>query len=406
MNMMVTPPIDLAKEKRHLGELAPMVIKVAVAIGMLGIAGTAWLAYGAHDGGEHFYRSYLVAFVYFLSLSLGALFFVVLQHLTHSGWSVVLRRMAEAVAANLPVLAVLAIPILFGLHHLYHWSDPEVVAGDHLLQGKAGYLNVRFFLIRMVMYFAVWAGLSRFYFRSSLRQDETGDPALTLKMERLSGPAIVLYAVTQTFASFDLLMSLDAHWFSTIYGVYFFAGSILGFFAMLPIIFYLLQRSGRLTHSVTTEHFHDMGKLAFAFTVFWAYIAFSQFMLIWYANMPEETGWYLRRQQGQWAWVSLALLFGHFVIPFLALISRYPKRRRGMIVIPTVWILLMHWLDIYWLVMPEVSQARVPFSMLDLTCFLAVGGILVAAAAHRMRRRALVCEKDPRVAESLRFENA
>lgn len=403
---MTSTPLDLTQEKRHLGELAAPVMKTSVALALAGFALAGALVFFRGESAERFYTSYLTAFIYFLSLSLGALFFVILQHLTHSGWSVVLRRIGEAVAGNLPLMALLSVPVLLGMHHLYHWSDPTVLATDPLLQSKAAYLNPRFFLLRVVIYFAVWGWLSRSFLRSSLEQDASGATALTVKMERLSAPAMVLYAFTQTFAAFDFMMSRDGHWFSTIFGVYFFAGSILCFFAALPVVFFFLQRSGRLSHSVTVEHFHDMGKLTFAFTVFWAYIAFSQYMLIWYANMPEETEWYLRRQDGQWVWVGIVLLFGHFVLPFLALISRHPKRRRGMVVIPAAWLLIIHYVDLYWLVMPESSKGRVPISLLDLACFLGVGGIFVAALAHRMRRRALVPERDPRIAESLRFENA
>jgi hypothetical protein len=233
----------------------------------------------------------------------------------------------------------------------------------------------------------------------------TKNVMLTVRMERRSGGAMVLFALTTAFGAYDLLMSLDPHWYSTIFGVYFFAGSVVGFFACLPIITRTLQRSGRLAHAITVEHYHDMGKLIFAFTIFWAYIAFSQYMLIWYANLPEETGWYLRRQTGGWQAVSLLLLFGHFIVPFLVLLPRWVKRDGRLLVLPAVWMLAMHWMDIYWLVMPEMGAKGVPLGLMDLACFLAVGGTFVAAAARRLRDRSLVPEGDPRLQESLAFES-
>jgi hypothetical protein len=200
-------------------------------------------------------------------------------------------------------------------------------------------------------------------------------------------------------------MSLEPHWFSTIFGVYYFSGSALVLFAALIITSYFTQRSGWLTGVISTEHYHDLGKLMFAFVVFWAYIAFSQYMLIWYANMPEETQWFLRRQTGQWTALSWFMLIGHFIVPFLALISRIPKRRKEPLVGAAVWILIIHWVDMYYLVMPHTSDGVVPFHVIDLTCFLAVGGLFVAAFAMRFRRRSLLAQGDPRLAESLAFEN-
>jgi hypothetical protein len=302
-------------------------------------------------------------------------------------------------------LALLAVPVLLGMHYLYEWTDPDAVAADPGLSGKAAYLNPTFFVIRVVIYFAVWVGLARFFFRTSLKQDETGDVGLTLRMQWVSGPAMLLFAVTITFAAFDLLMSLDPHWYSTIFGVYYFAGGVVGFFALLAVAAASVQALGRLPRSITTEHYHDLGKLVFAFVVFWAYIAFSQYLLIWYGDIPEETHWYLKRQTGDWTAVSLLLLFGHFVVPFLVLISRKTKRWKGALGLVAIWVLLIHWVDIYWLVIPEMSPGRAPLGLPELGCFVGLGGLFLAAAALRLRDHALIPEGDPRVAESLTFEN-
>jgi hypothetical protein len=389
-----------------LDTLGPRIVRAGLATGVVMLVVSAALTILAPGGVDRMLHSYLVAFAFFLSVSLGALFFVLLQHLVRAGWSVVVRRVAESLAMNLPLLALFAVPILWSVHHLYAWADPRAVAGDALLQAKQPYLNVAFFVVRWAVYFAVWTLLARYFWIRSTTQDRTGDVRLTLQMERTSAIGMVLFALTTNYAAVDLLMSLDPHWYSTIFGVYFFSGGVVGFFALLSILAVLLQRAGRLAGAVTDEHYHDLGKLVFAFTIFWAYIAFSQYMLIWYANIPEETEWYLRRQTGQWTGVSLLLLGGHFVLPFVYLLPRSVKRRPKLFGPMAAWVLLMHYVDIYWIVMPQLSPGRVPLHLLDLTCPLGLGGILLAAAAHRLRRRALVPLRDPRLAESLAFENA
>ena len=402
---MQTP--DILKENRHLGTLGARVAGIAAVVGLAGVLASLAIAALSTDGWRRFFFSYLLSFSYLLTLALGALFFVILQHLTRAGWSVVLRRWAEGIAATLPVLAVLAVPIVaFGLHHLYHWTHADAVAADHLLQAKQPYLNVPFFVLRLVVYFGLWVLLSRYFLSRSLAQDLSGDPALTQQMERRSAPAMIVFALTATFAAFDLLMSLDPHWYSTMFGVYVFAGSVVSFIALLAVVVFAGQRAGVLRHAITVEHYHDIGKLLFAFTVFWAYIAFSQYMLMWYANLPEETAWLLRRQSNGWGWIGLVLLFGQFLLPFAALLSRAPKRRPRLVAAVAAWVLVMHWFDLYWVVIPEVTPLRAVPHVLDLTTLLGLGGVVVAVAVHQMRRHSVVPERDPRLQESLMFENA
>ncbi len=380
--------------------------RVTLAIGVTGLGCALALAAGTEDGWDRFYPSYLASFVFFLSLALGALFFVLLQHVTRAGWSVAVRRLAEGVAPNVFVpMAFLAAPVLFGLRALYPWTDSRLVAADHLLHAKEAWLNVPFFLGRTVFYFAVWSVLAIWFHRKSVEQDATGDPRLTQSMETTSTAALVLFAFTVTFFAFDYLMSLTPHWYSTIFGIYFFAGCVLGFFALLTVLAVLVSRAGALRRTITTDHFHDLGKLVFAFTVFWAYIAFSQYMLMWYANLPEETVWYAARQAGSWRWFSLVLLFGHFVVPFLALMSRGVKRSRPILAAAAVWMLAMHWADVYWLVMPSQSPGTIPLSPMDVAVFAGIGGLFFAAVIRRLGAHALVPMKDPRLSESLGFEN-
>jgi len=398
--------LDITTEPRHLEGRATKWVVIAALVGGIGIAGSYFLASGTEGGMDYLLQTYLVSFAFFLSLSLGALFFVMLQHVTRAGWSVVIRRIAEAVAANVWLMALLAIPILLGLEHLYHWAHPGAADHDVLIAAKTGFLNAQFFMIRVAVYFGIWSILAWFFYRTSKAQDHNGDPALTRRMEVLSAPGIVLFALSLNFAAFDLLMSLDPHWFSTIYGVYFFSASVLLFFAVMPKILVWLQMQGLLKNAVTVEHYHDIGKFMFAFTVFWAYIAFSQYMLIWYGNIPEETEWFLKRQTGGWTAISLTLIFGHFVLPFLMLLSRHVKRRPRLLAVIGVYVSAMCWIDMYWLVIPEFSPGVARFGLLDITVYLGMAGVYSALLVWRLGRTTLVPERDPRLEESLAFENA
>ncbi len=368
---------------------------------------------GGHDKQLAF--SYLAGFFYWLTVALGGLFFVLLHYLARSGWSVVVRRLAEHVMGTLPLFALLFIPIAVGIplivpesfmHSLYHWTHAEAVAHDELLQHKAPYLNEGFFLIRAAFYFVVWTLLARFFWSQSARQDSDGDVATTKRLQTLSAPGMVLFAITTTFAAFDWLMSLEPHWFSTIFGVYVFAGTVVAIFSLLILLVLRLKAAGAMTQVVTWEHFHDMGKLLFGFVVFWAYIGFSQFMLIWYANVPEETFWFeMRWDDPGWRWASIFLAAGHFVVPFFFLISQPVKRNRVTLTIGALWMLFMHYVDIYWLVMPTLHHDAFQLSYLDFTCWLGVGGCFFAVLGVLMQRGALVPVRDPRLPESLAFEN-
>jgi hypothetical protein len=402
--MSIREPLDRQDLGASLAGLAPAVVRGGLVAGIVGLATAAGLAW-AGPGIGRFMQSWLVAFAFLLTITLGALFFVILQHLVRAGWSVVVRRLGEAMAMNLPLLAVLFLPLALTLPRVYEWAQPAAVAHDALLRGKSGYLNPAFFVGRWVVFFALWSFLAHYFWSRSVKQDATGEVKLTMAMERFAAPAVILFAVSLNFSSFDLLMSIDPHWYSTIFGVYIFSGGTVGFLALLSVVTALLQRTGRL-RGVTDDHWHDLGKLVFAFTVFWAYIGFSQYMLTWYANLPEETTWYAARQSGGWTTVTLLLLFGHFLVPFFLLLPRFVKRSPRLFGPVAAWMLVMHYADIYWLVMPRFSPGRVPLHPLDLVCVLGLGGLWLAAVAWRMRRVSLVPERDPRLEESLAFENA
>lgn len=395
---------SLADTKTTLDGLGGRVFAVSAAVGAIGLAATVVLGLAEGDGLRHFGYSYLVNFAFFLAISLGALFFVPIQYVTRASWSIVVRRLAEVMAAALPVLALLAVPVIVFAAKVYGWAMPEA-AGDPLLAHKAAYLSPRWFTVRWVIYFVLWTWLAFTFWRGSVAQDKSGDLKITRRLENFSGFSLLVYALSVAAAGFDLLMSVDYLWFSTMFGVYYFSGGLVSFYAVLTLVTMGLQNTGRLTKIISPEHFHDYGKLMFAFTFFWGYIAFSQYMLYWYANIPEETAWYLLRSQGGWGKVGLAILFAAFVLPFVGLISHYAKRNRPMMAFWAFWIIGAQWLNLYWVVMPEFSDHFV-FGAMDVTGFLGVGGIWLAAVARLAMGASLVPVKDPRLDDSLRFENA
>ena len=375
---------------------------IAGVVAVLGAVGCAIL--GAANP-KQFFFSWLVAFLFFMSLALGALFFVLIQYAAQGGWGIVLRRIGETTFSAIPVMALLFVPVLFGLHDLFEWSHADAAEHDALLRWKAPYLNTTFFLIRTVLFFGIWSFIAIFYFRGSRGQDTTGDPAVSARLRRFAGPAIIVLALTQTFAAIDWIMSLTPHWYSTMFGVYFFAGSWVGFIALLSIVAPAMRGAGLLDSIIRADHLQDIGKFLFAFTAFWAYIAFSQFFLMWYGNMPEETIWYKTRMEGSWMTISVLLLLGHFVAPFLYLMGRSVKRNGATLAIGGVWLLVMHFVDLYWQVMPALHPDGFRPALLDVTALMAVGGSFVATVSWLMRRQALVPLRDPRLSESLAFEN-
>ena len=394
---------DVQVPPGHLLARLPTVFALIGAVFL--VASVVGWATGDEATKAQFFFSWLVAFMFFLSLALGGLIFVLIQHAARAGWSILVRRIAENFMGTLPVFAVLSLPIFLGMGHLYHWTDAEHAAHDPLLAAKAPYLNQGFFLVRAVLYFAAWSFLAWWFRSRSVEQDATGDQTISLRLRKWAGPAIVAFAFTTTFAVFDWLMSLEPHWYSTIYGGYFFAGSMVAVLSAMIVVSLKLQAAGFLGDEITAEHYHDLGKLLFAFTVFWAYIAFSQFMLIWYGNIPEETVWYEQRFTGSWMTMSKTLLVGHFVVPFFFLMPRTVKRVRPAILLGALYMLAMHYLDIHWLAMPTLHREGVDFAWLDVTCFLAVGGFTCAAFCRLTSRDALVPVKDPRLPESLAFQN-
>jgi hypothetical protein len=365
-----------------------------------------------------FFFSYLVGWTFCLTISLGALYFLFFHHLTKASWHIVVRRIAEHLAWGFPLLAVLGIPLFaFGMHDLYHWTHAELYtpgsAGyDPIIAGKRAYLNTPFFYARLVLYFGAWTYISHRLYTVSVRHDVRTDYDSPIKLRTVSAWGLPVTAITTAFASYDLLMSLAPHWFSTIFGVYFFAGAAFAVFAVLVLAAALLQKGGGLlTHAITAEHYHDLGKWMFGFTVFWAYIAFSQYMLYWYGGIPEETVWFRHRLEHGWGWHSAMLLILHFIVPFVVLLPRWTKRIVPVLSVMAVWFLVMHWFDLHWVAMPSMGEGTESgyvhggFHWLNFTTWLGLAGIYFGAVIWRMRRHPLVPQNDPRLEESLAFEN-
>jgi len=407
MKPSTTP--DVRADQMSLAGLMPEGRRV------LAVAGAGALALGLAlgalhgDGHRYFLHAYLTGFSFLLSITLGSLVLVTALHATRAGWGVSVRRIAEILAANLSVPALMFLPILvllaWGHGGLYPWNSPENVAREPLLAAKAGYLSVLPFLARAVGYFAVWWVVARFYLRHSLEQDASGDPALTVRMERWSGPALVALGLTGTWAAFDWLMSLTPLWHSTIFGLYYLSGGVVGALATVILLAMGLQRAGRLRSAITVEHYHDLGKLLFAALVFWGYMAFSQYLLIWYANLPEETAWYRPRLAGPWGWVAMAVLLGHLLVPFFGLLSRHVKRSRRALAFWAAWLLAFHWLDLAWIVMPSAHGRGFPVGLVDLCVLVGLGSFYLAGAWRIAQGLSLVPAKDPRLPEAMGFEN-
>jgi hypothetical protein len=376
------------------------------AIALVAVVGWAASAAGYAADPKRFFAAYLTAFLFALTLTLGAMFFVMMQHLTGAVWSVTMRRLAENVMASMPVVALLFIPVALGMRSLYEWTHAEVVASNEILRGKAAYLNEPFFLLRAAMYLGVWTLLALRLHRISLAQDDTSGTASIYAARRWSAPGLVLWMVVGTLMSFDWIMSLDPHWYSTMFGVYVLSGGTLAFFALLTAVALWLRRAHALREAIHEEHYHDLGKWLFALTVFWGYIAFSQYMLIWYANLPEETIWYKHRFAGTWLWVSAALLAGRFLIPFNALLPRAAKRNLTWLGSMAVWIVAMHYLDLYWLIMPVFQPRGAEPHWMDAATLAGVCGTAAWAFWSKLKRHALVPVGDVRLKRALQFENS
>lgn len=341
-----------------------------------------------------FFHSYIFAFSFWTGISVGALALLMLQHLTGGGWGLVIRRILEAAAQTLPLMLVLFVPIVLGAHWIYSWTHAEELAKP-AVASKASYLSLPFFSVRSVVYFAIWILLAFFLNRWSQLQDRTADREYTKRMRVLSGPGMILLVFTVTFASIDWFMSLEPEWFSTIYGLIFVAGWALSALAFVIAVLAALSKHEPMNSVVAQMHFHDLGKLLLALVMLWSYFAFSQFLIIWSANLPEEIHWYLPRIQGAWGAIALIVIVLHFAFPFLFLLSRSMKRDAGKLVIIAGLILLMRLIDLFWTITPSFTHEHFHVSWMDIVAPIGIGGLWLAVFARALSKRPLIPINDP-----------
>jgi hypothetical protein len=370
---------------------------------VVGIAGLLLCAVGLFFDRAQFFKSYLLAFIFWAGIALGCFAILMLQHMSGGAWGLVIRRVLEAATRTFPVLAILFLPVALGVTSLYVWARPEE-AGEALrsaLAHKRTYLNVPFFLIRAAFYFFVWIVVSHFLNRWSLEQDRTGDRIITRKLQGLSGPGLVLYGFTVTFSSVDWVMSLEPGWFSTIFGILFMGGQGLSAMAFAITVIVVLSNYRPMSEAIQPRHLHDLGKLMLAFLMLWAYFAFSQFLIIWSGNISEEAVWYTRRLHTSWRYIGLAVVVLHFALPFVLLLSRDLKRNARTVSMIAIAILAMRYVDLYWMMGPEFHEGNFTVSWMDLIMPFGIGGIWLWYFAGQLKARPLLPIQDPYLGEAL-----
>ncbi|MDE3156019.1 MAG: hypothetical protein KGN76_13000 [Acidobacteriota bacterium] len=368
----------------------------------IGVVLLAACAVGGYFNPDQFFHSYLLAYIFVLNITLGCLALVMVQHLSGGNWGVMTRRLLEAGSRTIPLMAVLFIPVALGIHSLYVWSHPDVVASDINVREKAAYLNQTAFIVRAVVYFICWWAVAHFLNKWSLEQDRTGDPAVGRKLQRLSGGGLVLYGITMTFAVTDWLMSLQPHWYSTIFGMIFMAGQGLSGFSFVIAALWWLAKREPLKSLLSSRQLIDLGNLMLAFVILWTYTSFSQFLLIWVGNLPEEIVFYLPRFRHGWQAVGILLVLFHFAVPFLLLLHRSIKGKLARIGALAIALVAFRWLDIYWLVAPA-EHVNLHLSWMDIAAPLALGGIWLATWARTLQGRPLLPLRDPQLAQALQY---
>ncbi|MGH7831973.1 MAG: hypothetical protein ACREP8_17555 [Candidatus Binatia bacterium] len=363
----------------------------------IGAAASLACVFGAYFDPGQFFRSYLVAYIFWCGIAVGCLGFLMLHHLVGGRWGFVIQRPLESAIRTLPLLALLFLPVLLGMQELYLWARPEAAA-DELLRQKSPYLNGPFFIARALAYLAIWIGIGHFLTRWSLEQDRGADRTLTRRLQLLSGPGLVLYGLTVTFSSIDWMMSLEPKWFSTMYGMMFMVLYPLTALSFIVAIAFLLAGREPLSRVISPDRFHDLGNLLLALVMLWAYLAFSQFLIVWSENLVEEIPWYLRRTAGGWGAVAVALILFQFGLPFLLLLSRGTKRGAATLATVASVVLLMCWINLFWLIAPAFYPGKLQIHWLDLLTPVGIGGIWLAVFFRHLKRPSLLPLHDPRFA--------
>jgi hypothetical protein len=345
----------------------------------------------------------LLTFLLFFSIGTGCLFLVALEYLTGAVWSTPLRRITEILASVIIICPLFALPVFFNMPLVFEWARAGIAGSDKIIAAKSAYLNIPFFISRTFIFYIILLLFYRLMLKNSLQQDETADPVFTGKNIRLSALYMVFFTLVITFTAVDWIMSLEPHWVSSIFGVYYFSGTILAALSVVTITAVLLNENNFFKYKLVKDHYYSLGALLFAFTIFWAYIAYCQFMLIWYGNIPAETFWYLHRWDNNWKYFSLGIIFLHFFIPFLALLSRKAKTNPKVLLFMAVWILLSHIYDLYWLVMPVYDNQNVSPGLPEISFFILFCGILISSFVFFARNKSLMPEGDPKFTKGIDF---
>jgi hypothetical protein len=367
----------------------------------VGVTALAICAIGGFFAPAQFFRSYLFAFLFWTGVALGCMAVAMLHHVTGGAWGLPIRRPLESGTRTLPLMLVLFLPIVLGARKIYEWADPAAVAHDPILRQKSPYLNLPFFTGRALFYFAAWLAFAYFLNRWSLEQDATGERPIARRLQLLSSAGLVTYGLTVTFASIDWAMSLEPHWFSTMYGVLFIAGQALTGFAFIVVVLVLLSDAPPLAGYVGQRHYHDLGKLMLAFVMFWAYVSFSQYLIIWAGNLPEEIPWYLRRLQGGWGWVGVGLILFHFLLPFLLLLPASANRNPRVLAAVAGLIVFMRLVDVFWLTRPAFAGSGFRLHWMDLLAPIGIGGLWLAVFLWQLGKRPLLPLNDPELQQAL-----
>jgi hypothetical protein len=381
---------------------APRLGRIQAAALIVGVLGLAGCAIGWYVEPAQFFSAYLFAWMYWLGIPLGAIATVALLHLVGGAWGLAIRRPLEAAMCTLPLLALLFVPLLFGMPYLYPWMRPEAAA-DPTIAHKLLYLNFDAFAVRAALYFAIWIVLGYLFNRWSLAQDRSDDPGPTRRLRGLSPPTLILYFLTVTFAVIDWVMSIQPTWYSTIFGALFVVGNGLVTLAFVIVVVALLARRPPLAGTLSANTFHDLGNLLLTFVIVWAYFSFSQLLIIWAGNLPEEIQFYTIRLQGGWTWVGIFMALCQFVLPFFVLLSRAAKRRSWALGTLAAGILLIHMVELFWLIMPSL-RPTLAIHWLDLAAPLGIGGIWLAAFTWQLSRHPLLPMSQPQAREVFAHE--
>jgi hypothetical protein len=382
-----TPPADITRTRN-----------VAFAVGLLF---TLALVLGAVLNPGHFFHGYLVGFIFWTGITVGSLALLMLQHLTGGAWGLVIRRVLEASTRTFPLMLLLFIPVAIGLKHIYPWTDAAVMNSTAALQKKTAFLNPSFFILRAFVYFAIWSALAMGLNWLSLQQDRAASREVRKRMQMISGPGLVLTIICITFAAIDWVMSLDPSWYSTIYGLIFVASWALSALAFTILAMSWLSAREPMSAVVQPRHSHDWGNLTLALVMLWTYFAFSQYLLIWSGNLPEETTWYVARKHGGWGAIALAVVIFQFAFPFLALLSRATKKNAQRLAMLAALILVMRVIDVIWLIEPTYSRGDFVFNWMDYLAPIAIGGLWLGTFAWQLQKRPLVPINDPQLEQAV-----